>query len=79
MFLTLLLSVIAGCLKFLFLLGDFLVQIWLLYALLLFNLPVAVGLKRFAAELFVFILGITVPSCISFHFLRAGKGAAFLF
>ncbi len=64
MFLILVLSVMAGFLKFLFLLVVFLVKIWLLYALLLFNLPVPVALKRFAADLLVFILGITVSSCI---------------
>ena len=40
-----------------FLLVDFLVRIWLEYALLRFNFPEPVFLKRFAAPLFVFIFG----------------------
>ena len=44
-------------LKFLFLLDDFLVKMWLAKALFLSNLPVAVLLNRFNAPLFVFILG----------------------
>ena len=57
MFFTFVASVIAGCLRFLFLFVDFFVKIWLLYALFLFSFPVPVTLKRFAAALFVLIFG----------------------
>ena len=45
-------------LKFLFLLDDFLVKMWLAKALFLSSLPVPVLLNLFKAPLFVFILGI---------------------
>ena len=51
-------STTVGCLKFLFLLVDFFVRMWRLKALFLTNLPFPVFLKRLAADLFVFILGI---------------------
>jgi len=62
MFFTFVESVIAGCLRLRFLLVDFFVRMWLLYAFALFNLPVPVTLKRFAADLLDFILGMTVSS-----------------
>ncbi len=49
-------------LKFLFLFFDLLVKMWLVYAWLRLTLPVPVLLNRFAALLFVFILGIKIPS-----------------
>ena len=52
-FFTFVSSAIVACLKFLFLLVDFFVKIWLLYAFILFNSPVPVFLKRFAAALLV--------------------------
>ena len=64
MFFTLVLSVIAAFLRFLFLLADFFVKIWLLYAFILFNSPVPVFLKRFAAALLVFTFGILISSLI---------------
>ena len=45
-------------LKFLFLLDDFLVKMWLAKALLLSSFPVPVLLNLFKVPLFVFILGI---------------------
>lgn len=62
MFFSFVESVIVDFLRFLFLLGDFFVKIWLLYALFLFNLPLLVFLKRFAADLFVFCFGIIKSS-----------------
>ena len=65
MFFTFVSSAIVACLKFLFLLVDFFVKIWLLYAFILFNSPVPVFLKRFAAALLVFTFGIIISSCQS--------------
>jgi len=45
--------------KFLFLLLDFLVRMWLLNAFLRLILPLPVTLKRFFAPLLDFIFGIT--------------------
>lgn len=64
MFFSFVASVIAAFLKFLFLLGDFFVKIWLLYALFLFNFPVPVFLNLFAAALHVFIFGMVISSLI---------------
>ncbi len=72
MFFTFVASVIAAFLRFLFLLEDFFVKIWLLYALFLFNCPVPVFLKRFAAALFVFIFGIVyVPPYLYIYLYTA--------
>ena len=43
-------SAIVECLRFLFVLRDFFVKIWLLYAFILFSLPVPVAWNLFAAE-----------------------------
>lgn len=43
-----------------FLLVDFLVRMWLLYARILLILPLPVRRKRFAAPRLVFIFGISV-------------------
>ena len=49
--------------RFLFLLVDFLVRMWLLNACLRLILPVPVSLNRFFAPDIVFIFGITLTSC----------------
>ncbi len=51
--------------RFLFLLLDFFVKMWLLYAFLRFILPLPVTLKRFLAPLLDFIFGIILYQIFS--------------